>query len=74
MKTHVRFSKRMSNIRLTVSMSVRLSVNFSHFHLYLQNHWANTFDFRYERVLIRNALSRRRVEKGTNLARYPGQP
>ena len=34
----------------------------------------NTFDFRYERVMVRNALFRRRVDKGTNLARYPGQP
>ena len=41
LKAHVRFSKSMSIIRLTVSMSVRLSVNFSHFHLYLHNHWAN---------------------------------
>ena len=34
----------------------------------------NTFDFRYERVMVRNVLFRRRVEKGTNLARFPGQP
>ena len=33
----------------------------------------NAYDFRYERVLVRNALFRRRVEKGTNLARFPGQ-
>ena len=33
---------------------------------------SNTFDFRYERVMVRNALFRRRVDKGTNLARFPG--
>ena len=40
---------------------------------YLTTHDANTFDFRYERVMVRNALFRTRVEKGTNLARFPGQ-
>ena len=33
----------------------------------------NTIDFLYERVMVRNALFRRRVEKGTNLARFLGQ-
>ena len=33
----------------------------------------NTIDFLYERVMVRNALFRRRVEKGTNLARFSGQ-
>ena len=33
----------------------------------------NSSDFRYEMVRVRNALFRRRVEKGTNLARIPGQ-
>ena len=35
--------------------------------------FSDTFDFRYERVMVRNELFRRRVEKGTNLARFPGQ-
>ena len=34
----------------------------------------NTFDFRYERDMVRNALFRRREDKGTNLARFLGQP
>ena len=34
----------------------------------------NTLDFRYERVMVRNALFCRRVDKGTNLARFLGQP
>ena len=38
LKTQVRFSDHLSSV---VCPSVHLSVNFSQFHLLLQNHWAN---------------------------------
>ena len=38
LKAQVSFSDHLSSV---VCLSVRLSVNFSHFHLLLQNHWAN---------------------------------
>ena len=42
LKTQVSFSDHMSSVVcLSVRPSVCLSVNFSHFHLLLQNHWTN---------------------------------
>ena len=42
LKAQVSFSDHLSSVVcLSVSLSVRLSVNFSHFHLLLQNHWTN---------------------------------
>ena len=38
LKAHMSFSDHLSSV---VCLSIRLSVNFSHFHLLLQNHWAN---------------------------------
>ena len=39
LKAQVSFSDHLSSV--VCRLSVRLSVNFSHFHLLLQNHWAN---------------------------------
>ena len=42
LKAQVSFSDHLSSVvYLSVCLSVRLSVNFSHFHLLLQNHRAN---------------------------------
>ena len=41
LKAQVSFSDHLSSVRPSVCLSVCLSVNFSHFHLLLQNHWAN---------------------------------
>ena len=46
LKAQVSFSDHLSSVvclsvHPSVCLSVRLSVNFSHFHLLLQNHWAN---------------------------------
>ena len=42
LKAQVSFSDHLSSvICLSVCPSIQLSVNFSHFHLLLQNHWAN---------------------------------
>ena len=41
LKAQVSFSDHLSSVCLSVCLSVRPSVNFSHFHLLLQNHWAN---------------------------------
>ena len=46
LKAQVSFSDHLSSVvclsvRPSVRPSVCLSVNFSHFHLLLQNHWAN---------------------------------
>ena len=42
LKAQVSFSDHLSSVVcLSVCLSVHLSVNFSHFHLFLQNHWAN---------------------------------
>ena len=42
LKAQVSFSDHLSSgACLSVRLSVCLSVNFSHFHLLLQNHWAN---------------------------------
>ena len=42
LKAQVSFSDHLSSVVcLSVCPSVRLSVNFSHFHLLLPNHWAN---------------------------------
>ena len=42
LKAQVSFSDHLSSVVcLSVRLSVRPSVNFSHFHLLLQNHWAN---------------------------------
>ena len=38
LKAQVSFSDHLSSV---VCLSVRLSINFSHFHLLLQNHWDN---------------------------------
>ena len=45
LKAQVSFSDHLSSVvclsvRPSVCLSVRLSVNFTHFHLLLQNHWA----------------------------------
>ena len=44
LKAQVSFSDHLSSV---VCLSIRLSVNFSHFHRLLQNHWANFNQTKY---------------------------